>query len=90
MVRSDKACAGVMFSIDTETGFPDVVLLTGARGLGETVVQGSVTPDQSCHAAIVSRELGIPAVIGTGDASRVLTAGQEVTLSCAEGDQGYI
>ncbi|NJN01577.1 MAG: phosphoenolpyruvate synthase [Leptolyngbyaceae cyanobacterium RM1_1_2] len=46
MVRSDKACAGVMFSIDTETGFPDAVLLTGAWGLGETVVQGSVTPDQ--------------------------------------------
>ena len=270
MVRSDKACAGVMFSIDTETGFPDAVLLTGAWGLGETVVQGSVTPDQftifkpllksntfrpiiekkkgtkakkmiyaidgnkttvatvsasskereafvlddeeilqlarwavlieahygtpmdiewakdgetgelfivqarpetvqsqqrsgllktyklketgkvlstglsiggaiaqgkvcrvlsaqdidqvepgsilvtemtdpdwvpvmkkvagivtdyggrTCHAAIVSRELGIPAVIGTGDASRVLTSGQEVTLSCAEGDQGYI
>ncbi len=270
MVRSDKACAGVMFSIDTETGFPDAVLLTGAWGLGETVVQGSVTPDQftvfkpllennalrpiiekkkgtkakkmiyatdgnkttvttinasgkereafvlsdeeilqlarwavlieqhygcpmdmewakdgdtgelyivqarpetvqsqrqsgllktyklkasgtvlatglsiggaiaagkvcrvlsakdidkveagsilvtemtdpdwvpvmkkvagivtdyggrTCHAAIVSRELGIPAVIGTGDASRVLKPGQEVTLSCAEGDQGYI
>ena len=46
MVRSDKACAGVMFSIDTETGFPDAVLLTGAWGLGETVVQGNVTPDQ--------------------------------------------
>jgi pyruvate, water dikinase len=46
MVRSDKACAGVMFSIDTETGFPDAVLLTGAWGLGETVVQGTVTPDQ--------------------------------------------
>lgn len=270
MVRSDKACAGVMFSIDTETGFPDAVLLTGAWGLGETVVQGSVTPDQftvfkpllknntlrpiiekkkgtkakkmiyatdgnkttvatvnasgkereafvlsddeilqlarwavlieqhygcpmdmewakdgdtgelyivqarpetvqsqrqsgllktyklkasgtvlatglsiggaiaagkvcrvlsakdidkveagsilvtemtdpdwvpvmkkvagivtdyggrTCHAAIVSRELGIPAVIGTGDASRVLKSGQAVTLSCAEGDQGYI
>ncbi|MEO0942987.1 MAG: PEP/pyruvate-binding domain-containing protein, partial [Cyanobacteria bacterium J06642_12] len=40
MVRSDKACAGVMFSIDTESGFPDAVLLTGAWGLGETVVQG--------------------------------------------------
>ncbi len=270
MVRSDKACAGVMFSIDTETGFPDAVLLTGAWGLGETVVQGSVTPDQftifkpllknealrpiiekkkgtkakkmiyatdgikttvktvntsgkerdafvlndeeilklarwavliedhygcpmdmewakdgdtgelfivqarpetvqsqksggllkvyklkesgpilstglsiggaiasgkvcrvlsakdidqvedgsilvtemtdpdwvpvmkkvagivtdyggrTCHAAIVSRELGIPAVIGTGDGSRVLQGGQEVTLSCAEGDQGYL
>jgi pyruvate, water dikinase len=46
MVRSDKASAGVMFSIDTETGFPDVVIINAAWGLGETVVQGSVTPDQ--------------------------------------------
>ena len=46
MVRSDKACAGVMFSIDTESGFPHSVLLTGAWGLGEVVVQGTVTPDQ--------------------------------------------
>ncbi len=46
MVRSDLACSGVMFSIDTETGFSDVVLVTGAWGLGETVVQGSVNPDE--------------------------------------------
>ncbi|MGF1537727.1 MAG: phosphoenolpyruvate synthase, partial [Elainellaceae cyanobacterium] len=46
MVRSDKACAGVSFSIDTESGFPDAALITGAWGLGETVVQGTVTPDQ--------------------------------------------
>ncbi|MEB3359340.1 MAG: phosphoenolpyruvate synthase [Synechococcales bacterium] len=46
MVRSDKASAGVMFSIDTETGFPEIALITAAWGLGETVVQGSVTPDQ--------------------------------------------
>jgi len=46
MVRSDKACAGVMFSIDTESGFPRSVLLTGSWGLGEVVVQGTVTPDQ--------------------------------------------
>jgi pyruvate,water dikinase len=46
MVRSDQASAGVMFSIDTETGFPDVVLINAAWGLGETVVQGSVNPDQ--------------------------------------------
>ncbi len=46
MVRSDKASAGVMFSIDTETGFPDVVLINGAWGLGENVVQGTVTPDE--------------------------------------------
>jgi pyruvate,water dikinase len=46
MVRSDRAGAGVMFSIDTETGFPDVVLINAAWGLGETVVQGSVDPDE--------------------------------------------
>ncbi len=46
MVRADLACSGVMFSIDTETGFPDVVLITGAWGLGETVVQGVVNPDE--------------------------------------------
>jgi len=46
MVRSDLACAGVIFSIDTESGFKDVVYITGAYGLGETVVQGIVNPDQ--------------------------------------------
>ncbi|MGB3191164.1 MAG: phosphoenolpyruvate synthase [Limnoraphis sp.] len=46
MVRSDKACSGVMFSIDPETGFPNDILITASWGLGELVVQGSVTPDQ--------------------------------------------
>ena len=46
MVRSDKAGAGVMFSIDTETGFPRTVLIDAAWGLGETVVQGMVEPDE--------------------------------------------
>jgi pyruvate,water dikinase len=46
MVRSDLAAAGVMFSIDTETGFRDVVLINAAYGLGENVVQGSVNPDE--------------------------------------------
>jgi pyruvate, water dikinase len=46
MVRSDLACAGVMFSIDTETGFPDAVLVNAAYGLGESVVQGTVNPDE--------------------------------------------
>ncbi len=45
MVRSDLAGAGVMFSIDTETGFPDVVVIDAAWGLGEMVVQGAVNPD---------------------------------------------
>jgi pyruvate,water dikinase len=46
MVRSDLATSGVMFSIDTETGFRDAVLINAAYGLGENVVQGSVNPDE--------------------------------------------
>jgi len=46
MVRSDLAASGVMFSLDTETGFRDVVFITGAYGLGENVVQGAVEPDE--------------------------------------------
>jgi pyruvate,water dikinase len=46
MVRSDLACSGVMFSIDTDSGFRDVVYITAAYGLGENVVQGVVDPDQ--------------------------------------------
>lgn len=46
MVRSDLACSGVMFSIDTESGFRDAVLINAAWGLGENVVQGAVNPDE--------------------------------------------
>ena len=46
MVRSDLGAAGVMFTIDTESGFPDVVFITASYGLGETVVQGAVNPDE--------------------------------------------
>ncbi|MDN5379223.1 phosphoenolpyruvate synthase [Thermodesulfobacterium sp.] len=46
MVRSDAACSGVMFTLDTETGFRDVVYITGTWGLGEALVQGKVTPDE--------------------------------------------
>ncbi|CAB3652927.1 phosphoenolpyruvate synthase [Achromobacter kerstersii] len=46
MVRSDKGSAGVMFTIDTESGFEDVVFITSSYGLGETVVQGAVNPDE--------------------------------------------
>ncbi len=46
MVRSDLGAAGVMFTIDTESGFKDVVLITSSYGLGETVVQGTVNPDE--------------------------------------------
>ncbi len=46
MVRSDKACSGVMFSIDTESGFRQAVLINAAYGLGDYIVQGVVTPDE--------------------------------------------
>ncbi|UJP09703.1 phosphoenolpyruvate synthase [Microbacterium sp. KUDC0406] len=45
---------------------------------------------RTCHAAIIARELGIPAVVGTGDATRALRDGQPVTVSCAEGDTGFV
>jgi pyruvate,water dikinase len=67
MVRSDLGSAGVMFTIDTESGFPDVVFITSSYGLGETVVQGAVNPDEfyvfkptlaAGHYPIVSRRIG--------------------------------
>lgn len=45
---------------------------------------------RTCHAAIIARELGIPAVVGCGNATQLLKDGQGVTVSCAEGDTGYI
>jgi len=67
MVRSDKGSAGVMFTIDTESGFQDVVFITSSYGLGETVVQGAVNPDEfyvfkptleQGHYPIVGRRIG--------------------------------
>ena len=67
MVRSDLGAAGVMFTIDTESGFPDVVFVTSSYGLGETVVQGAVNPDEfyvhkpalrAGKQAIIRRNLG--------------------------------
>ena len=45
---------------------------------------------RTCHAAIIARELGIPAIVGCGDATEKLTVGQQVTVSCNEGDTGFI
>ncbi|HEY6897240.1 MAG TPA: phosphoenolpyruvate synthase [Rhodocyclaceae bacterium] len=45
---------------------------------------------RTCHAAIIARELGIPAIVGCGDATETLTEGESVTVSCAEGDTGYV
>jgi len=67
MVRSDIGASGVIFTVDTESGFSDVVLITGAYGLGETVVQGAVNPDEfyvhkptllAKRPAILRRQLG--------------------------------
>lgn len=46
MVRSDLASAGVIFTLDTESGFPDIIFITGSYGLGESIVQGAVNPDE--------------------------------------------
>ncbi|GAB2904404.1 phosphoenolpyruvate synthase [Paralcaligenes ginsengisoli] len=67
MVRSDRGSAGVMFTLDTESGFDDVVFITSSYGLGETVVQGAVNPDEfyvfkptlaSGHYPIIGRRIG--------------------------------
>lgn len=71
MVRSDAACSGVMFTLDTESGFRDAVIINGAWGLGEAVVQGMATPDEWIvfkptlrlgFRPIVSRKLGVKEV----------------------------
>ncbi|QEY63888.1 phosphoenolpyruvate synthase [Metapseudomonas lalkuanensis] len=62
MVRSETGTAGVMFTLDTESGFRDVVFITAAYGLGETVVQGAVNPDEFyVHKATL--EAGRPAIL---------------------------
>ncbi len=62
MVRSDLGCSGIIFTLDTESGFQDVVLISGAWGLGEMVVQGEVTPDEFLvfkkTKAIIDKKLG--------------------------------
>ena len=67
MVRSDLASSGVMFTLDTESGFKDLIIVNGSWGLGETIVQGEVTPDEflvfkkvtdSGKSPIISRKLG--------------------------------
>ncbi|MFO7740338.1 MAG: phosphoenolpyruvate synthase, partial [Desulfatiglandaceae bacterium] len=84
MVRSDLATSGVMFTLDTETGFRDVVFITGSYGLGENIVQGAVNPDE-CYVfkptfkqgynAIIRKSIGnkeLKMIYGRGD-SKVLT-----------------
>lgn len=89
MVRSDKACSGVMFSIDTETGFKDVVLINASYGLGENIVQGSVNPDQFYvfkptlkrgYKPIISKKLGSKKIkmAYAGDGTKATTQNIEV------------
>jgi pyruvate,water dikinase len=80
MVRSDLASSGVMFTLDTETGFRDVVFITGSYGLGENIVQGAVNPDEfyvfkptlrKGFSSIIRRSLGdkkIKMIYGSGEA----------------------
>ncbi|KAF0221556.1 MAG: pyruvate water [Geobacteraceae bacterium] len=89
MVRSDLAASGVMFTIDTETGFRDVVLINGSYGLGENIVQGTVNPDEffvfkptlsKGHRPIIRKKLGgkkVKMVYGSGT-SKILTRNVEV------------
>lgn len=81
MVRSDLASSGVMFTLDTESGFEDVVFITGAYGLGENVVQGAVTPDEfyvfkptlkKGYKSVISKKIGekhIKMIYGEGSKS---------------------
>ena len=89
MVRSDLATSGVMFTLDTETGFRDVVFITACYGLGENIVQGAVNPDEfyvfkptfkKGHRAIIRRNLGekkIRMIYGRSG-SKSLTENREV------------
>ncbi len=92
MVRADLATSGVIFTLDTESGFRDAILITACYGLGENIVQGSVNPDEyyvfkptyrTGHNAIIRKNLGqkkIKMVYGTGD-SKALTLNVDVPLA---------
>ncbi|WP_406658271.1 phosphoenolpyruvate synthase [Methanolobus sp. ZRKC2] len=92
MVRSDLASSGVMFTIDTESGFEDVVFITASYGLGENIVQGLVNPDEyyvfkptlkEGYRPVIDKRLGekaIKMIYGRGD-SRVLTRNVEVPVA---------
>ena len=89
MVRSDLASSGVIFTLDTETGFRDVVFITGAYGLGENIVQGQVNPDEfyvfkptfrKGYRPIIQKKVGskeIKMIYGQGG-SKILTRNVEV------------
>jgi pyruvate,water dikinase len=100
MVRSDKACSGVMFTLDTESGFKDVVYITGTWGLGEALVQGKVNPDEfyvfkptlkEGYKPILSKKLGskhIKMVYGAGRcAVKTVKTSKEERLSYTLSDE---
>src|SRR6185295_1940260 len=71
MVRSDRGAAGVMFTLDTESGFDQVVLITSSYGLGEMIVQGAVNPDEFYVYKRALKE-GRPAILRRGLGSKVV------------------
>jgi pyruvate,water dikinase len=97
MVRSDIGCAGVMFTIDTESGFKDVVFITSSYGLGETVVQGAVNPDEfyvhkptlaQGKPSIVRRTMGSKLIkMIFSDATRAGKSTQTVDVNPVESDR---
>src|SRR5262249_43911647 len=95
MVRSDQAASGVAFTLDTESGFRNVVFITGAYGLGENVVQGAVDPDEfyvhkptfrDGYRAVLSRSLGgkQKRMIYTSDLSATGATTRNLTTTQAE------
>lgn len=98
MVRSDLGAAGVMFTMDTESGFNDVVFITSSYGLGETVVQGAVNPDEfyvhkpmlaAGKSAVIRRQLGSKLIKMTfaTDAERKSTGKAVKTVDVADADR---
>jgi pyruvate,water dikinase len=93
MVRSDLNASGVMFSLDTESGFSDVVFITGAYGLGENVVQGSVDPDEfyvhkptfnQGYRAVLRRTLGAKKIKMVYSDGRTRESTQNIVTSAEE------
>ena len=82
MVRSDIGSSGVMFTVDTESGFPDVVFITSAYGLGEGVVQGAVNPDEF-YVHKPTLRAGRPAILTRGVGSKAMK--MEYTSDAAVG-----
>ena len=84
MVRSDLGAAGVMFTLDTESGFDQVVFITSAYGLGETVVQGAVNPDEF-YVYKPNLAAGRPAILRKSVGSKAMQDGLR-RRRCAPGE----